>query len=559
VELSNRTDPFGTIAIKQRFVLVKGGCGRINTEGAPMRGSTNGIIVTVAILALSLAPQTACAQLFHRAKARPDPEEMPPTLAQVAAMVDDLDRTLFALGMIDVKSPDVWGQNRMTRHRDEFERTMYKQLNGFQEILQAAQRKADLAVLTSATALSFSPPGAPAASGSQPLKGLTTLVSKLGFPSTQVVLPPSVVNNGLSGLPSLAASELANVTLPSSTTAAAPASSGSSSAAASTVQDPSSLLDSISARLDALEKGTLNMPKDINQFATKQGAPGVGLEPTIRLDQEANYINHLHELRRVNAGDDLTDMAGYGLYLLRLPVSLLPGPASRRGKGAVVTMEARHDLSEDLLENTFRDVVVIDATYALSRAINDNIHATICKEFVKKHSQNELQVLFTGDLNQLPAKGENLVIVAKVNDVFHFRIFDPDGNVIADTDETELIAKLKAQPSDPNQCAAIETLLTDVRALKPPPNLLTQAASNKVMADVSSVFGSVPDGYQYAPQVSTYIGDLTEMSAMPSHDRPGPCDDRRPSHHPGAVRLARRAGEIPERFPSAGAESIHRR
>ena len=479
-----------------------------------MRGGITGIIVIVATLMLWLAPQTGHAQLFRRAKARPNPAETMPTLAQVAAMLDDLDRTLFALGTIDIKSPDVWGQNRMTRHRDEFERTMYKQLNGFQEILQAAQRCADLAVLTSATALSFSPALSPAAaaSGTQPFKGLSSLVSRLGFPSTQVVLPPSVVNNGLSGLPSLVASELANVTLPASGSAAASSIAPASSAATSTVQDPSNLLDSISKRLDALEQGTLNMPKDINQFATKEGKPGVGLEPTIRLDQEANYINHLHELRRVNAGDDLTDMAGYGLYLLRMPVSLLPGPASRRGKGAVVTMEARQDLSDDLLENTFRDVVVIDATYALSRAINDNIHATICQEFTKKQKANELQVLFTGDLNALPAAGENLVIVANVRHIFHFRIFDPDGKVIVDTDENARIN----QPGELNRTAAIAKLLNDVHALKPPPNLVTEAAKNQIIADVSSVFGSVDDGTQYSPKVSTYIGDLSEMIAMPS-------------------------------------------
>ena len=84
-------------------------------------------------------------------------------------MVDELDRELFAAGMIDIKAPDVWGQNRMTRHRDEFEKQMLKQLGGFQEILQAAQRRADLAVMTSATALSFSP--AAAARGSAPVRG----------------------------------------------------------------------------------------------------------------------------------------------------------------------------------------------------------------------------------------------------------------------------------------------------------------------------------------------------------------------------------------------------
>ena len=136
-------------------------------------------------------------------------------------------------------------------------------------------------------------------------------------------------------------------------------------------------LDAISKRIDALKQGTLTLPTNINTFVTKEGKTGVGIEPTIGLDQEANYINHLHQLRRVNAGDDLTDLAGYGLYLLRMPVTLMPGPESRKGKGAVVTVEARHDLTDDLLPNTFRDVAILDLTYALTQIVNERIHQNI--------------------------------------------------------------------------------------------------------------------------------------------------------------------------------------
>ena len=119
------------------------------------------------------------------------------------------------------------------------------------------------------------------------------------------------------------------------------------------------------------------MPSNINNFATQTGQPGVSIEPTIALDEEANYINHLHQLRRVNAGDDLTDLAGYGLYLLRMPITLMPGPESRKGKGAIVTVEARHELTDDLLPNVFRDVAILDLTYALTQIVNEKIHRDI--------------------------------------------------------------------------------------------------------------------------------------------------------------------------------------
>ena len=141
-------------------------------------------------------------------------------------------------------------------------------------------------------------------------------------------------------------------------------------------------LDAISKRIDALKQGTLTLPTNINTFVTKEGKTGVGIEPTIGLDQEDNYINHLHQLRRVNAGDDLTDLAGYGLYLLRMPITLMPGPESRKGKGAIVTVEARHDLTDDLLPNTFRDVAILDLTYALTQIVNEQIHQDI---YDKRH------------------------------------------------------------------------------------------------------------------------------------------------------------------------------
>jgi hypothetical protein len=110
----------------------------------------------------------------------------------------------------------------------------------------------------------------------------------------------------------------------------------------------------------------------------------VGLEPTLRLDEEARYITALHQWRRINAGDDLTDMAGYGLYLLRMPVSIMPGPETYQGKGAIVSMEARHELTPDLLENTFRDVSALDVTYSLTQIINEDLHNRRCNECVPK-------------------------------------------------------------------------------------------------------------------------------------------------------------------------------
>ena len=42
------------------------------------------------------------------------------------------------------------------------------------------------------------------------------------------------------------------------------------------------------------------------------------------------------------------------------------------------------------------------------------------------------------DVSGIPTENKNLIIVAAVNKVLHFRIFDDHGKVIVDTNEKEL-------------------------------------------------------------------------------------------------------------------------
>ena len=104
-------------------------------------------------------------------------------------------------------------------------------------------------------------------------------------------------------------------------------------------------------------------------LGNKNSSNGIGLEPSILLDERSDFLYHLQELRRVNTGDDRSDMPGYGLYLVRMPVSILPGPNSIKGKGAKVTIQAKHQLTPDLLASTFRNVVILDTAYQLMDAV----------------------------------------------------------------------------------------------------------------------------------------------------------------------------------------------
>ena len=228
---------------------------------------------------------------------------------QLASLIDHIDKSLFNRGQVMVKNADVWGQNRLTQQRAEYEDQMKGQLGNFEVVLSSYQRRADSAALTSGTSIGASV--GPTATGGTPAP-----------------IPSAVGLLGPSGL----------------------------------VANANSLIGTMTPVL---------MPNNLTSLAlsNKNAATGIGLESTVLLDERSDFLNHLHQLRRNSAGDDRSDLPGYGLYLIRTPISILPGDQSIRGKGAIVTVRAKHNLTADLLANTFRNVVILDTVYQLMDAV----------------------------------------------------------------------------------------------------------------------------------------------------------------------------------------------
>lgn len=230
-------------------------------------------------------------------------------LEQAAIEVDRLERELHQTGTVVIKAPDIWGESRLTKHRQEFEREMEKQITKFELLINANIRRTDQAYLANALAIQAALPG-----GTLPTAGATV-----------------------------------NTTVDTAAPTSSPAS----------VNDNSPITRT-------------NINTEIHGTAAFDGfaeAGKIGLEPTIKLDEMKRYLDHLNEIRRVNEGDDTSDSPGYSLNLVRVPVSLLPGEMTRAGHGAEVTITARPHVSPELLPKVYRDLVINDLVDSLGLAM----------------------------------------------------------------------------------------------------------------------------------------------------------------------------------------------
>jgi hypothetical protein len=237
-------------------------------------------------------------------------------IEDLAENIDWLEHHIDRYGSIVAKQPDIWGEARLTKHRDEYERVLFRKLGGFEYRLNAAIAQSDSSFLAQALALSAAAsPGA-------------TQVGTNGPAAVQTV--------------------------------------NSTSVNATTVNpDP------------------FTVPQAATVFGKLEiaGADKIALEPTIELDQLSRYVQHLHELRRINEGDDTSDSPGYSMNLVRIPVSILPGKLTREGFGAEITVTATPALSDDLMPTTFRNLAINDVVDMLGLPITRTTEALINGQF----------------------------------------------------------------------------------------------------------------------------------------------------------------------------------
>jgi hypothetical protein len=239
-------------------------------------------------------------------------------MADLAGDVTFLEDEIHRAGSITIKQPDVWGDADLMGYIQEYEQVMINRLGDFKDTIQGYLARSDQADLQSMTSMGLN------------------LGPSTGAPPT----PFSTFNSNNSN--NSANSAVTPVSIPTT----------------SSLQAPQGQV------FDVLNQALSNT----NASPTAK----FSLEPTESLRQNSTYLKVNQGLRRINSGADSAQAAGYGLYLLRVPVSILPGRRTRQGYSGVVTMRAQMVIDPDHLRVTFPKLVFGDLADQLLRIFEDH-------------------------------------------------------------------------------------------------------------------------------------------------------------------------------------------
>ena len=249
----------------------------------------------------------------------------PVTVDELCKRLDCVAEKLRDEGLVVIKQPDVFSQSRLTRFRYDFDQQLSTDLGNFHLVLAARINRLDAATTTQTTALSAS----------------------LAAPGTTAVKVPD--------LPDLAKINANGTSLFGSTI--------------DTTKGPF---------------GSIGLaPNTLGQSSTSNVAMGLGVDPTVYLDEKKRFLEHLNHIRRLNLGPDQNDSSGYGLYLLRLPISITPGECTYQGFGAEVAVKVEHEFTPDFLPSTFKDLVINDLADQLAPFIYEAIRSGFYEQYLK--------------------------------------------------------------------------------------------------------------------------------------------------------------------------------
>jgi len=331
----------------------------------------------------------------------------------LAENIDWLEHHIDTYGSVVAKQPDIWGEARLTKHRDEYERVMFGQLGQFNNVFSAAITQSDNSFLAQALALSS------------------------------------------------AAGQGASITAPGEATATSVA-VGTTTATLANPDEPTATYSRFGISTPPVTPST-------SPTAT------IGLDPVVVLDQQSRYLKHLHELRRINEGDDTSGSPGYSLNLVRIPVSILPGKLTHQGFGAEITVTAEPLISDDLMSTTFQNLVVNDVVDFLGLPL---VRVT---ERLTAYEAKKSRVILESAIEQINAIFKSFK-TSKVDNEVIARSLVPHVNSILSDD---LLVSVLVETGN-------RTLLANLKSATNPTASSTPSAnvSNQVMKAVDMTFSS---------------------------------------------------------------------
>lgn len=221
----------------------------------------SGILCGVQPAAYAQAPATRLSRLIpwapHQVGKKPVTGS-DKNLEELAKNIDWLENRLNLYGTVVPKTPDVWGEARLTAHRQEFEEMLKRELTAFNKnTINGAEAVKDNAFLAFALAMN---------------NGLTP-----NAPTAEIKSSSTGPGVGVFNYQEKTEGDTKTIT-----------SNGGAFATISAPADLGPVFQYDPSKITLGEKITV--------------------EQTEVLDQLARYLNHLHQIRRINEGDDTSDV-----------------------------------------------------------------------------------------------------------------------------------------------------------------------------------------------------------------------------------------------------------
>lgn len=124
------------------------------------------------------------------------------------------------------------------------------------------------------------------------------------------------------------------------------------------------------------------------------------------------------------------------------------------------------------------------------------------------HGWGDLQMITVSSPRDIPTTGKNLILVAKANNLLHFRIFDETGNLVVDTNETKMTL-----PAHAPVLADLKKQLESVW----PPHKIAKNEKEKVITTVASLVGHIPVGsFELGVTTIGFNNMLTQIVSVPN-------------------------------------------